>query len=542
MNLLPDSPLMVHHGERKLMYRWFFDYFNDRIYSDDIRCRSTSDLMLMYLLIKNKIRREFIQTNNLVGFGNFKDFDSAKFAYTRFDEKYSELMFRYAVQTSLDNSLNLHLEARIMPDAIKKFQSMDYCKSIFAKETKHLQPDKHHPLTFVAHFTKSPDNSVPDGLCLRHSDLRKRLTKQTRLLLRDYASYVVEGKPKLVGIDAAGSELNCRPEVFAPFFRLARSKGLTNFTYHAGEDFYDIVDGLRSVDELVKFMDYRSGDRIGHGLALGINVYDFYDERHNTMIIPRQMLLDNLVWLKYKASLSNIQLSPQTLLFIEEQFCELTSILKYPDCSIHNYYLSMNLRGDLVSDTSSLPWDIDPDVRQSPVSTRQSAAQIVIDLWNHYERSEACRRKGSKVLTRVLPKSFVQDVANVQECMLSELESLNVVIETNPSSNIKIGRFKRYDQHPLTRFHGIDGESGSHSMVVSINTDDKGIFYTSLKNEYSLIAAALRKERTADGLLKWTDTKIENYIRRIAHYGNISRFKPTYEPSDDEYYMGYTAG
>ena len=48
-------------------------------------------------------------------------------------------------------------------------------------------------------------------------------------------------------------------------------------------------------------------------------------------------------------------------------------------------------------------------------------------------------------------------------------------------------------------------------MLVSINTDDKGIFYTSLKNEFSLLAIALRKERNADGTLKWSDLQIENY-------------------------------
>ena len=77
-------------------------------------------------------------------------------------------------------------------------------------------------------------------------------------------------------------------------------------------------------------------------------------------------------------------------------------------------------------------------------------------------------------------------------------------------------------------------KEGNHSMLVSINTDDKGIFYTSLKNEFSLLAIALRKERNADGTLKWSDLQIENYLKRIVHYGNISRFRQTYIPSGEE--------
>ena len=93
---------------------------------------------------------------------------------------------------------------------------------------------------------------------------------------------------------------------------------------------------------------------------------------------------------------------------------------------------------------------------------------------------------------------------------------------------MKIGRFSRYDQHPIVRFHAIDKDENRHSIMISINTDDKGLFGTSLRNEYSLIALALRKTRNDKGELKWSDAQIENYLRKIAHYGNISRFEDVY--------------
>ena len=61
-----------------------------------------------------------------------------------------------------------------------------------------------------------------------------------------------------MGIDAANNELYCRPEVFAQAFRYLKdffgdyydyetfqTKALKSigFTFHAGEDFYDIADG-----------------------------------------------------------------------------------------------------------------------------------------------------------------------------------------------------------------------------------------------------------------------------------------------------------
>ncbi len=90
----------------------------------------------------------------------------------------------------------------------------------------------------------------------------------------------------IVGIDAASIENATEPWVFAPVFRHARShkriipysaqKGGNvqniGFTYHVGEDFRHIISGLRHIDEVLTHFDYRSGDRLGHAIALGIDI------------------------------------------------------------------------------------------------------------------------------------------------------------------------------------------------------------------------------------------------------------------------------
>ena len=68
----------------------------------------------------------------------------------------------------------------------------------------------------------------------------------------------------MLGIDACSQEIGCRPEVFAPMFRFL-SEHITSdlpeaevsqlkMTYHVGEDFLDVVDGLRAVDEAIHFL------------------------------------------------------------------------------------------------------------------------------------------------------------------------------------------------------------------------------------------------------------------------------------------------
>ena len=126
----------------------------------------------------------------------------------------------------------------------------------------------------------------------RDKDLREIVKTQARAIVSLRESY--SSKAKLInGIDAASSEFDARPEVFAVAFRYLKDhklkgefnvlKNKTNIvdnklfaTYHAGEDFFDIVDGLRTIDEAIKFLNLRQGDRIGHALALGLNANDYF--------------------------------------------------------------------------------------------------------------------------------------------------------------------------------------------------------------------------------------------------------------------------
>ena len=78
---------------------------------------------------------------------------------------------------------------------------------------------------------------------------------------------------------------------------------------------------------------------------------------------------------------------------------------------------------------------------------------------------------------------------------MNRIESYHIAIECNPSSNYKIGEMRRYDEHPITKFYnkGLNTPYKDHHICVSINTDDAGVFSTTLEREYSLIALALEK-------------------------------------------------
>ncbi|MCF2582940.1 amidohydrolase family protein [Bacteroides caecigallinarum] len=522
---LPESTVtnvyMLHHGERELMYSFFYNYWGN-----SKGMRQLAPWFYLYCLIKNKLRREFVQTNSLVGFDNFNDYQKHKSIFIpELNDSgrkiFNEIIYRYAVQSAIGGNSRYNLEARMTPGAIKRFMGYDCSHSIFGNvEVYQNNPDSR--LTIVAHFIKKKENVAVPGRLRNHKTI-KELWKQVKLLSECWEkgnTARLKNKTYFVGIDAASSEFNCRPEVFAPIFRYARFKGIDNQTFHAGEDFYDISDGLRTIDETVFYMHFRLGCRLGHALALGTDAERYYRERHNTIIIPQQILLDNLVWLKYRAMEHNISLSAKVQLLIEEKSVQLMQRLRYPETHLYTYWQSMLHRGDSHDDSRNLPDEVKYTMSGIDMTPNDNTRKCL----EHYLYNTECRTEGDKAVTIQLPEAYADDIVRLQSCMLDELAEKGIAIECNPTSNLKIGRFSHYIEHPIFAFHPIESDR-RNGLCVSINTDDRGVFGTSLRNEYSLIAIAMYKQKDSDGNRRWTDVQIEEYIKRIAHYGNLTRFR-----------------
>ncbi|MFM9746177.1 hypothetical protein ACKI2C_52360, partial [Streptomyces brasiliscabiei] len=68
-----------------------------------------------------------------------------------------------------------------------------------------------------------------------------------------------------------------------------------HLSIHAGEDFSHLLTGLRTIDETIEFCDYESSDRVGHALALGVDVKK-WASRQQRSYVPLSSHLDNLVW------------------------------------------------------------------------------------------------------------------------------------------------------------------------------------------------------------------------------------------------------
>lgn len=247
--------------------------------------------------------------------------------------------------------------------------------------------------------------------------------------------------------------------------------------------------------------------------------------------IPRQNLLDNLVWLYFKAKSFNIQVPPSVEMLVLLKFTELSEPYRSHGLrfTMTDYYHSMMLRGDNPIGSKDINygrildyWDAyDIDEEDALNSYRHEGTAD--ELYRLYHFGKEVRSKGISICEFKVDDVYIDLLYEVQERMMDDIEGRGIAIECCPSSNYKIGRMLRYERHPIFRMNDVSPD-GTHHLAVTINTDDLGIFTTSLDNEYSLVLAALMKMKDNSGKPKYNSLFIQNWLERIVLTGRKYAF------------------
>ena len=494
-----------------------------------------------YLVIRTYFRSEMIQVNRLVGYSNFEQYQLRKEYFIEGKKEYEYELIRLAVNASFEKQNIVSLEARICPD----FQSSGLDKKINHKIECINDNKIKEKLFFVLHFPKQKDRrnstETPRNLVVRRKT--ERYTKAIVALLEK------EGKASkyIRGIDACAGEIGCRPEVFSRYYRYLLDysvpvrKGKTSSlraTYHVGEDFLDIVDGLRAIDEAILFCGLKRGSRLGHALALGINAVDYYRFKGNVLVMPKQDLLDNLAWMLVKKEQYGCPADEKLKSLLEQKFYEVFyeiysgEFFQYGNVTYQDYYNSWMLRGDNPENYLLEPGKFEHRLISVPLqnllrydfndavsnTVRRNEKYRKLFMFYHYD--DKVRRKGEKEVIFKVPCGYASLVRAIQDKMIQELVCKGVGIETNPSSNYLIGTLQKYEEHPIIRFNGrkLKETETNMSLQVSINTDDQGVFDTSLENEYALMTIALKKAKTEEEQYKYDIEDIYawvDYVRRM---------------------------
>lgn len=556
-------------GERYFLYRMF-----RRAYQGDKEDVKYLNLFYAYLVIKENLRSELIQTNGRIGFQNFQKYDRRKGILID-QSPLENAVLKLAIQDTLSNPWLRHLEVRIVPkdtvegneSFIKQISDMDRVEKQKddKKDTSQNLSDRYY---FVFHFTKEKDDTPKElyGTSCRHERKRALIRKQACCITGLRERFPMEAK-RVLGIDACSLEIGCRPEVFAQAFRYLKNhcvfdKWKNNeerdlpqlrVTYHVGEDFLDIVDGMRAIDEAVHFLNLDCGDRLGHALALGIDVKEYYKVKHNVVSMPKQDYLDNLAWIydritKYRLGMKLNDLHNHVEREFSKYFGEVYgNLAQRHNYNIRTYFNAWKLRGDKPdfykfgkfdqpvwqtrtegqyhsydSYAMNYQYPRDPDVRE---------VETVAYLYHAYHYDREVKLRGEEKGEFCIPECWIEGVEMLQKMLQREIAFKGISIESNPTSNYMISILDSYENHPIVRWynnhlvHDPVKLADCPQLSVSINTDDKGCFSTSLENEYALMACALEKAKDENGWSLYSRTMIYEWLDEIRKMGNLQSFQ-----------------
>jgi len=355
----------------------------------------------------------------------------------------------------------------------------DHIRADLRQQTFH-----HSQVGLVIHFIKSSNPQCQ----AKAVDQAQRLAR----LLTSYPGL----RPYIVGIDAAGNERLAAPRQFAQAFHIMwnTQKDLRprpgephlclGGTFHVGEDADDMLTALRHIDETVRLLlPQPQGGRLGHALLLGQSPQAFYQRRREVEVMLGTHLLD-LVWAQGKLT----------------------------DHSKPEHVQWLRARTEKLIDGSLLGPDLETCYRamlecaDALVKRRRAGGKTPDDpVWSEAELLEKIKFKDdpAKPLSWHPDLSWLDMVAQIQKLLREELVKLPIAIEANPSSNLIIGGYSRYQDLP----YRVLVEAG---LPLSINTDDPGLFVSSLPYEFSALYEMLVPELGHRNAQRWLGDRLED--------------------------------
>lgn len=610
IQVLADEKNSYIAGERHFNYCCLKHIYANPTKDDYFRV-----LYYIYLLVKHHFNLYFVQSNNKTGFQNFKDYNDRKGELIR-DTKYKDMALNIAIQGDIRENHLEQLEVRVTPDKSakkvnKQIKNID--RSAFFRSSRIRGYDRITPRDpdsgrlkysdgtdkyfYVFHFIKNKEanwytnaEEYDDAPMCREFGKREEYHRQAETLM-DMRDRNEEVCRRIFGIDAASNEVNFRPENFGTVFRyLASSKANQDVpwirkmadlrkTFHAGEDFYEVIDGLRAIDEAAMFLELSQGDRIGHGVALGIDIDKWY-QRHPVIALPLQNKIDNIAWMLHKIREWGLTISTAYYEKLMTEFERLYERLYQEACpGLMPYIKAWELRGDApecyygpkpdrVWTKPVTRWDrfcIRKIKRYESFITianrTNSEPPAAYKIYHRYHYDTELKRRASMIVKHEFnedeyTQERVKIVKEIQLRMRTHIANKGIAVESCPSSNFLISNLDEFKEIPTFALFPIREDETEHVRInVCVNTDDQGVFYTNLVKEYTMLAGTLRKYKTEnnmrkysdDEILKWIECLVENSKQLCFRTGGVENYGinsdnnlfETYKekPIDDRYIL-----
>jgi hypothetical protein len=391
------------------------------------------------------------------------------------------------------------------------------------------------PLNIGVHWLKIPERRMSrlprrgsEVVAPRNRESRKRIQKETSVLKKlifgthgrknnrfklsnarqnswtSSRPYLLFPTTMINALDFAGVESVMPQEVVAPSIRALRKpfqRGETaprhpklKITIHAGEDFNHLLTGIRRIDESICLLEMEANDRIGHALAAGIAPSLWRQLVGNIVLVPKIDWLDNLVWVWSKTIDRKVSPPPTAGLLgsIEKAIAKISF-----DIYQTNLYLPHILHSAWLKRAED-PFKL---LRKKSENNEQD---LINQAYLDYHRSAEVRSRGDEMMEVETCDQWCDLLLSAQNCVVDEITTRGLIIEVCPSSNARVGGFAISD-HPIFKWVPVDftGNQNLRNFPrVTVNTDDPGIFCTSLPAEFQRLAMAARSKGFGEDQVK----------------------------------------
>lgn len=422
-----------------------------------------------------------------------------------------------------------------------------------------LQPDREHSSPGVStlfHFIRERDEPKQSELrdlltgsgtrlADHHNPIRRNLVTQATQL-RDAARHPVLST-FFVGLDVAALETDAPTGVFAPAIRWLRSLSANNrqlqwtsskqhfqnqhvsrlgVTCHAGEDFRHLLGGIRSVDESVNFLNMKQGDRIGHGLALGLDPETWAKRLGGTVTMKVGRRFFDLIWFYDQLHAidghtsvleqvrSEIHALARRLYPVSDESDERPGRWSLPSCEVLEASRQFQKYDPRLVNKRVALHPYDRFGKREIAQAKEEHGKRAFDLWQLHMTNPAFGKNAEQTDQFLIRSGWFDAIKAVQRAVMDDMTHREVAIEINPSSNRAIGGLDCLSEHPVFDWDPPSGNPDGPRPYIVVGSDDPGVFGSELLHEYAFLHAAARKRgHDRDDVENWLHNLRENGMR-----------------------------
>lgn len=419
----------------------------------------------------------------------------------------------------------------------------------------------------VYHFIKwdDMDRYLGDNCWVSPPNVTNLSSNNTQMMRKRYMEFwdalneMIRDIPFLgeyiVGIDAASDELSAEPWVFAPVYRYVRNRNNTypvqlennqrlqtiGLTYHVGEDYRHVLSGLRYIYEVLTYFGFKAGDRIGHALALQVNIRSWVIT-NEVIAMPVGEYLENLLWHWYLESqfpeiknCSSLNLEKKIMDTAKKIYENITGLTPYVlwKAYTHKFEGLDNERIERMKKYYRLEESSQTLCQNQSQNQGPPLGRCFCKLYHERQVmkgfSDSIWDEEKLLLTHFCPiyvhhyskpmfvRTSEDEIAllmKIQEHLKIKIQQAGIYVETNPTSNATIGDMDSLFEHPITTINSkeLNNEVNSN-VLLSINSDDPLVFNTIVENEIANVYHMLiNQSYSREDILSWIDKVRQNGI------------------------------